>query len=75
MNSEADIVAVKTNYACLEVIVIKAIEIKWDVDCEEDRDLLPTELEIPPGLENEDDISDYLSDLTGFCHKGYLLVD
>ena len=58
-----------------EVIVIKATEIKWDVDCEEDRDLLPTELEIPPGLEDEDEISDYLSDMTGFCHYGYVLVD
>ena len=54
---------------------MKAIEIEWDVDHDDDIALLPTEVEIPDGMECEDEISDYLSDLTGFCHKGYLLID
>lgn len=54
---------------------MKAIDIIWDVDHEEDRELLPTEIEIPSGMEDEDEISDYLSDATGFCHRGYKLVD
>ena len=29
---------------------MKAINIEWDVDCEEDRELLPTEIGIPKQL-------------------------
>ena len=54
---------------------MKAVNIDWDVDLEEDRALLPTEIEIPAGMEEEEDISDYLTDVTGFCHKGYQLVE
>ena len=54
---------------------MKAINIEWDVDNEEDLEMLPTEIDIPDGMENEDEISDYLSDVTGFCHKGFYLVD
>ena len=53
---------------------MKAININWDVDHEEDRELLPTEIEIPADMEDEDEISDYLSDVTGFCHKGFELI-
>lgn len=53
---------------------MKAINIKWDVDFEEDLEDLPTEMEIPNGMTDED-ISDYISDETGFCHKGFELVD
>lgn len=36
---------------------------------------LPTEMEIPKEIENDEDaISDYLSDETGFCHYGFELV-
>lgn len=52
---------------------MKAVDIDWDVDCEEDREFLPTEIEIPDGIE-DDEIGDYLSDVTGFCHKGYRVV-
>lgn len=58
----------------LEVTGTKAIRIQWDVDCDGDVALLPTEIEIPDGMEDEDEISDYLSDTTGFCHKGYVLT-
>ena len=51
----------------------KAVSIEWDVDSEEDLKLLPTEIDIPPELTDIDEISDYLSDLTGFCHKGFVL--
>lgn len=56
---------------------MKATNIKWDLDVEdiEDGVVLPSEIEIPNGMTDEDDISDYLSDQTGFCHDGYILVD
>lgn len=54
---------------------MKAINIEWDVDCQEDLESLPTEIEIPEGMEDKEDISDYLSDVTGFCHKGFCLVE
>lgn len=53
---------------------MKAINIDWDIDYEEDRESLPTEIEIPVDIEDEDKISDYLSDVTGFCHKGFELI-
>ena len=54
---------------------MKAINILWDTDGEEVN--LPNEIEIPDWVdkEDEDEISDYLSDTTGFCHFGYELVD
>ena len=54
---------------------MKAINIIWDVDFEEDLEFLPTEIEIPNGMTDEDDISDYITDETGFCHCGFELVD
>ena len=51
----------------------KAVSIEWDADSEEDLKSLPTEIDIPPELTDIDEISDYLSDLTGFCHKGFVL--
>jgi len=58
---------------------MKAINIKWDIDEEDDEALceidLPTEIDIPNGMEDEDEISDYISDVTGFCHFGFDLVD
>ena len=54
---------------------MKATNIKWDVDDDKDLEFLPTEIEIPDGMANDDDISDYISDVTGFCHKGYMLEE
>lgn len=57
---------------------MKAINIKWDVDSEEELEFLPTEIDIPEELadeEYEEEISDYLSDVTGYCHKGFCLAD
>lgn len=53
---------------------MKAININWDVDNAHHLETLPTEVIIPLGMEDEDEISDYLSDITGFCHKGYNLI-
>lgn len=54
---------------------MKATGIEWDVDCQEDMEDLPTEIEIPDGMEDEEDISDYISDVTGFCHYGFVLEE
>lgn len=52
-----------------------AINIQWDVDYEEDLDGLPQKVILPEGMTDDDEISDYLSDLTGFCHYGFSLVE
>lgn len=54
---------------------MKATNIVWDTDSQEVMEYLPTEIEIPEGMEDHDEIGDYLSDLTGFCHYGYVLED
>ncbi len=54
---------------------MKAVNIKWDVDYDEELDYLPEEVELPEGMEDEEEISDYLSDLTGFCHNGFELEE
>lgn len=54
---------------------MKAINILWDVDDEEDEISLPEEIDIPEDMTDEDEISDYISDETGFCHKGFDLID
>ena len=50
---------------------MKAINIDWDVDHIEDLETLPKEIIIPDGIEDLEDISDYISDTTGFCHLGF----
>lgn len=59
---------------------MKACNIIWDTDGEKVD--LPSEIEIPEeiaGIEDEDEmeesISDYISDLTGFCHAGFELEE
>lgn len=53
---------------------MKAVNIQWDFDNEEEAEL-PNEMDLPEGLVDEDEISDYISDVTGFCHKGFEIVD
>ena len=58
---------------------MKAVNIGWDITDDdltknEQEDILaglPTEVEIPDGFENEDDISDWLSNEYGYCHNGF----
>ena len=57
---------------------MKATCIKWVTD-EEEVNNLPQEIELPVELTNEEidyeGIDDYLSDMTGFLHEGYVLED
>ena len=65
--------------------MLKAVDIKWDVtddgiDESDDEaceilESLPTEMDIPEGMTDPDEISDWLSDETGFCHYGFHLID
>ena len=50
---------------------MKAVDILWDVDDLRDLTHLPKEGEIPSGMTDLDEISDYLSDVTEFCHRGF----
>ena len=52
---------------------MKAYSIEWETDGE-DVDL-PEEIEIPEGMTDEDEISDYLSNMVGFLHKGFCLTE
>lgn len=54
---------------------MKVINIQWNVDCEKDLETLPIEIEIPRAMTDDDVISDYISDVTGFCHCGYEIVE
>lgn len=49
---------------------LMATNIKWDIE-EGDEINLPESMQIPAGIVDEDEISDYLSDETGYCHKGF----
>lgn len=50
----------------------KAYDIQWDTDGDAKlAESLPKEIEIPDGMTDLDEISDYLSDKTGFCHFGF----
>lgn len=59
-----------------------AKDIQWDIDLKDHESYedalancnLPTEMEIPDEID-EEDISDYLSDQTGFCHAGFYLTE
>lgn len=64
---------------------MKAVNIQWDIDYPEGLKL-PSEIEIPEDIIDEDvdeydyeakldAISDYITDITGFCHKGFEMED
>ncbi len=53
---------------------MKAYNIHWETDGDLDVFLsLPNEIDIPDGMVDEDEISDYISNQTGWCHSGYEL--
>lgn len=64
--------------------MLKATNIKWDIDGDKEVfNELPTEMIIPDELEEMykkdkefalEEISDWLSDETGFCHGGFEIV-
>lgn len=47
-----------------------AVDIRWDIDEDDEQVALPTEVEIPWDI-YDDDIADYLSDEYGFCVSDY----
>lgn len=49
---------------------MEAKNIIWDIDYDDNVDL-PTKIEIPKEITDEDEISDYISDVTGYCHQGF----
>lgn len=52
---------------------MRAIDIKWDTDGDEEvLKTLPTEMDIPNGID-EEGVADWLSDETGFCVFGFVL--
>lgn len=56
---------------------MKAINIEWDVDPEDylyGDILLPNEIDLPDDMTDIDDILDYISDVTGLCHRGFQLM-
>ena len=53
---------------------MKATNIKWDIDYD-DNIFLPTEVEIPNKITDEEEISDWLSDEFGYCHEGFCLKE
>lgn len=53
----------------------KAVNIQWDVDDPEDLELLPKEIDIPDGMTDMEEISDYITDQTGFYHNGFIVED
>lgn len=50
---------------------MRATNIKWDTDGE--NVALPSEIQLPNGMVDEGEISDYISDKTGFCHTGFCI--
>ena len=54
---------------------MKAVNIMWDTDGDKDiLNELPKEMELPQDIDT-DEIGDYLSDETGYCHFGYQLEE
>ena len=53
-----------------------AYDIQWDTDHDKELfDSLPSEIAIPDNISDDDEISDYISDETGFCHFGFKLKE
>lgn len=51
---------------------MKAFNIQWDTDGDMELfENLPKEIQIPDGITDEDDVSDYISNKIGFCHFGF----
>ena len=52
---------------------MKAVNIQWNVDSEEELEQLSNEIKIPNEMLDEEEISDYITSQTGFCHKRFEL--
>lgn len=52
-----------------------AANIKWGTDGDKEfLNQLPQSVEIPDGMADVDEVSDFLSDAYGFCHAGFDLT-
>ena len=52
-----------------------ATNIKWDTDGDKELlNQLPQSVEIPEGMADVDEVSDFLSDAYDFCHAGFDLT-
>lgn len=49
---------------------MKALNINWDADFDIKKEL-PTEMDIPNGMTDTEEISDYITAQTGFCYLGF----
>jgi hypothetical protein len=55
-----------------------AYNIKWDVERKSDLKKLPKEVVIPADevdIDDDDEISDYITDIVGYCHDGFELKE
>lgn len=54
---------------------MKATNIIWDLNQDNftAAEKLPTEIEVQDKITDPEDISDFISDVTRFCHKGFCL--
>ena len=54
---------------------MKATCIQWEVDNAEELENLPSEIELPDGMTEVEEIEDYISSETGYLHSGYVLEE
>lgn len=50
-----------------------ATKILWDTDNDSTINL-PETIKIPQGITKEDEISEYITEQTGFCHNGFTII-
>lgn len=55
---------------------MKAAEIDWDADGEDPKEIgLPEEMDIPEGMTDVEEISNYITEQTGYCHYGFSIAE
>lgn len=55
--------------------MLKAVDILWETDGDKEAfKSLPISIGIPDGMTDPDEISDYISDRTGFLHNGFKIT-
>lgn len=50
-----------------------ATNIEWDSDTDDVLNL-PNTIEVPVDMIDEEDISNYISEQTGYCHNGFSIM-
>lgn len=67
-----------SEYSNKKTTILVATNIEWDTDGDKEvLKELPTEIEIPDWIDEDDydEIENYLSDVTGYCHFGFSLEE